>query len=93
MMTGVYAIALGNFYTCAIEAGGGVKCWGYNGFGQLGIGSTADQTSPVSVPGEWGKLAAARASMYAVNVRERRTLPNVCLCEKHGTKEKNEPYF
>ena len=45
------AIALGGGHTCAIEAGGGVKCWGNNVIGQLGIGSTEDQTSPVAVPG------------------------------------------
>jgi hypothetical protein len=45
------AIALGHSHTCVIEAGGGVKCWGANGFGQLGIGSTTFQTSPVAGPG------------------------------------------
>ncbi len=57
MTAGVSAtdIALGDFYTCAIEAGGGVKCWGANEKGQLGIGSTADQSSPLSVPGAWGE--------------------------------------
>jgi hypothetical protein len=45
------AIALGDGQTCAIEAGGGVKCWGNNAYGQLGIGSNEWQTSPVAVPG------------------------------------------
>ncbi len=53
------AIALGHSHTCAIEAGGGVKCWGNNDNGQLGIESTSEQTiwgtsiktSPVAVPG------------------------------------------
>ncbi len=45
------AIALGGLFTCAIEAGGGVKCWGDNRYGQLGIGRPLDQTSPVTVPG------------------------------------------
>ncbi len=48
------AIALGSYHTCAIEAGGEVKCWGSNGIGQLGIGITSDQTSPVAVPGPGG---------------------------------------
>jgi hypothetical protein len=36
---------------CAIVAGGGIMCWGYNGDGQLGIGSTTDQTRPVMTGG------------------------------------------
>ncbi len=49
------AIALGFFHTCAIESGGGIKCWGYNGKGPLGIGSKTDQTRPVDVPGGRGE--------------------------------------
>jgi alpha-tubulin suppressor-like RCC1 family protein len=48
------AIALGNGFTCAIEAGGGVKCWGNNDFGQLGIGNNEQQTSFVAVSGRRG---------------------------------------
>ncbi len=44
-------IALGFQHTCAIVTGGGVKCWGRNDFGQLGIGNTADQYGPVDVAG------------------------------------------
>ena len=44
-------IAAGYHHTCAITIVGGVKCWGYNGYGQLGIGSTSNQYSPVDVPG------------------------------------------
>ena len=43
------AIAAGGEHTCAIVTGGAVKCWGYNGYGQLGIGSTKDQYGPASV--------------------------------------------
>ncbi len=51
MAAGITSIALGNGHTCAIEAGGRVKCWGANFNGQLGIGNTVVQTSPVAVPG------------------------------------------
>jgi alpha-tubulin suppressor-like RCC1 family protein len=48
------AIALGEYYSCAIVSEGGVKCWGDNGFGQLGIGSTSDATRPADVAGDGG---------------------------------------
>ncbi len=53
------AIAAGESHTCAIVSGGWVMCWGSNGNGQLGIGSTAQQTSlrPVTVPGATGYLS------------------------------------
>ncbi len=43
-------IALGWAHTCVIVVGGGVKCWGLNDDGQLGVGSTVQQNSPVDVP-------------------------------------------
>ncbi len=46
------AIALGCGHTCAIMSKGGVKCWGLNANGQLGIGSRMDATRPADVAGE-----------------------------------------
>jgi alpha-tubulin suppressor-like RCC1 family protein len=46
------ALASGFYHSCALLAGGTVKCWGYNGFGALGNGSSNSQSSvPVSVIG------------------------------------------
>ncbi len=42
-------ITAGYYHTCAIAIGGGVKCWGYNEQGQLGIGSYEDQNWPADV--------------------------------------------
>ena len=49
--TGVSAIdiALGGLHTCVLVAGGGVKCWGDNSFGQLGNGNTNQQNVAVDV--------------------------------------------
>ena len=36
-------------HTCAVDAAGGVHCWGANGSGQVGDGTTVTRTSPVAV--------------------------------------------
>jgi alpha-tubulin suppressor-like RCC1 family protein len=49
--TGATAIAAGQNHSCAI-VNGGVKCWGYNYYGQLGTGSfTSSSLVPAAVNG------------------------------------------
>ena len=47
----ILQIASGRDHTCALYENKKIKCWGYNGFGQLGLGHThviGDNESPVS---------------------------------------------
>jgi alpha-tubulin suppressor-like RCC1 family protein len=46
---GVTAITAGGYHTCALMTGRAAYCWGYNGDGELGNGTTNRASLPVAV--------------------------------------------
>ena len=51
LSAGVIALEAGDDHTCALLAGGGVDCWGYSNYGQLGTGDTSNRDTPTGVTG------------------------------------------
>jgi len=49
LATGVRGLDAGWHHACVLSADGGVKCWGWNKYGQLGDGSTVNRPAPVEV--------------------------------------------
>lgn len=43
------AVVSGDYHTCAIVTGGGVKCWGLNDNGQLGLDNNANVAIPMKL--------------------------------------------
>jgi alpha-tubulin suppressor-like RCC1 family protein len=66
LTSNVAAVGAGGGHTCALmTTAGGLRCWGYNGYGQLGDGAGGNQrTTPVDVSGLTSGVAAVAAGDY-----------------------------
>lgn len=62
------SLSAGGVHTCAISLEGDAYCWGENGRGQLGDGTTTDRLSPVRVAGglKFSAIAAKTSTTYAL---------------------------
>jgi alpha-tubulin suppressor-like RCC1 family protein len=68
-LSGATAISLtaGDYHTCALLAGGAVRCWGQNTVGQLGLGNTntvGDNESPIANVNLGGAAIAIAAGSF-----------------------------
>jgi alpha-tubulin suppressor-like RCC1 family protein len=59
-------LGVGYVHSCAVSAAGGVRCWGENGDGQLGDGSTTGRSLSVAVKGVGGSGALTGVKAVAV---------------------------
>jgi alpha-tubulin suppressor-like RCC1 family protein len=69
-LTTWYQIASGggNDFTIATKTDGALWSWGKNNYGQLGLGGTANRSSPVQVGAltTWSKIASGNAHSLAI---------------------------
>ena len=77
--SGAIAVAAGGFHTCALMEAGTVECWGYNGHGELGDGSTSERESPVPVAALTNVTAISAGSAHTCALLANRTV--VCWGE------------
>ncbi|MEZ4639494.1 MAG: hypothetical protein R2873_21940 [Caldilineaceae bacterium] len=69
LVSGAISLTAGYSHTCATLQNGDVKCWGWNGYGQLGDGTQIERSTPVDVRDltGGGAIAAGNTSTCAVS--------------------------
>ncbi|MEA2829087.1 MAG: hypothetical protein QOG43_3526 [Actinomycetota bacterium] len=68
-LTSVTALTGGVGHSLALKADGTVWAWGWNGYGQLGDGTTTQRLRPVPVPGLTGVVAVAGGAFHSLALK------------------------
>lgn len=68
-LTGVAAVSAGIAHSLALKRDGTVWAWGYGAYGQLGNGSTQDQSLPVQVANLSGVTAVAALAYSSLAIK------------------------
>ncbi len=61
----VHLVATSPTHTCGVRSDGTVRCWGSNGSGQLGNGTTTQRSTPVAVTGVENAVAVAVGTTHS----------------------------
>ena len=64
---GVTTVSAGPFHTCAVTGGVAAECWGYNGVGNLGDGTTTPKAN--SCNGEWFGKGSCPCRHQSISLR------------------------
>src|SRR6266480_4012151 len=62
------AVSAGGLYTCGLAAAGAASCWGDNGYGLLGDGTTTDRSTPGLVAGGVNFAAVSAGTQHTCGV-------------------------
>ena len=64
------AVAAGSFHSLGLKADGSLWAWGYNLFGQLGLGPVYSQfPSPTQVGNDYNWVAVAAGSSHSLGLK------------------------
>ena len=81
-------VSAGEYHSCALLQDGTAQCWGAAAFGQIGDGTTADTSIPVTVigPGGWGVLGGiAEISAGGGDITETDDYEHTCALTNDNT--------
>ena len=62
------SVSMGSQTSCGITTSGVLRCWGVNGNGQIGDGSTTNRSSPVTVDGSSAYLKVANGAAHTCGI-------------------------